>query len=243
MSEVKKPGSTAAGQPTGTACGATSDAGFATAPSPGSGAASRKQSRPSSAPSAGAPPERLWACRLLQRLGNGASGSVYLAEMLEDRPWAARGDQVAVKVLHPHLVDMSTGFERFHREGALGLRIQHPALARTLAGDLAMAGGANYHLLIMEYVAGKTLRERMAELGRVPEALLRHLGAQIASGLAAIHAAGAVHRDLKPSNVILTPEHQIRRRMSRGSPPGAISKSYSTPPPEPPPCRTRSIRG
>jgi serine/threonine-protein kinase len=48
------------------------------------------------------------------------------------------------------------------------------------------------------------------ELGRVPEALCRHVGRETAKGLAAIHGAGAVHRDMKPENVIVTPDNVVK---------------------------------
>src|SRR5438552_511079 len=108
----------------------------------------------------GQPPDRLGPCRILRTLGQGASGSVFLAEMAEERPWAAAGQRVAVKVLHAHLGAVTTAFERFRREGEFGRSIQHPALARTYAADVARDGTRAWHMLIMEYVEGQTLRDR-----------------------------------------------------------------------------------
>src|SRR6185436_631040 len=59
-------------------------------------------------------------------------------------------------------------------------------------------------------VEGRTLRALVDDLDRVPEDLCRHVGREVAKGLAAIHAAGAVHRDLKPENVIVTNEHVVK---------------------------------
>ena len=62
----------------------------------------------------------------------------------------------------------------------------------------------------MEYVEGQTLRDLLEELERVPEELCRHIGREVAKGLAAIHEAGVVHRDLKPENVLITPDHVVK---------------------------------
>jgi tetratricopeptide (TPR) repeat protein len=62
----------------------------------------------------------------------------------------------------------------------------------------------------MEFVEGQTLRSLLGELGRVPEALCRHVAREVTKGLAAIHAAGAIHRDLKPENVLITGEDAVK---------------------------------
>src|SRR6185295_5468949 len=64
--------------------------------------------------------------------------------------------------------------------------------------------------LVMEYVEGRTLRGLLDEIGRAPEELCRHVGREVAEGLAAIHAAGVVHRDLKPENVLVTKDHAVK---------------------------------
>lgn len=63
---------------------------------------------------------------------------------------------------------------------------------------------------MLEYVHGRTLREILAELGPLPEALVREVGAQVARGLSAIHDRGIVHRDLKPENILITDDHRVR---------------------------------
>src|SRR6185295_2408866 len=87
-------------------------------------------------------------------------------------------------------------------EGAL----VHENVVRTFDCD-AMGG---HHFLVMEYVEGQTLRSLLAELDRVPEELCRHIGREVAKGLAAIHAVGVVHRDMKPENVLVTKEHVVK---------------------------------
>ena len=145
---------------------------------------------------------RLGPYRLREQLGAGAMGAVYLAEADEG--------PVALKVIHPHLLEQSGYFKRFQREAEAGRRVEHPNVVRTLDSDLLMAGGQPCFFLVMEYVQGRTLRELLREMGVLPEALVREIGRQVAAGLAAIHAAGIVHRDLKPENVLITDDHRVR---------------------------------
>lgn len=140
--------------------------------------------------------------RLLRRLGDGAMGTVWLAE--------EEGRRVAVKILHPHLAERRGFFRRFGREARAGRRVRHPNVVRTLDSDLLFLGDQASCILVMEYVEGRTLRELLSELGVVPETLVREIGRQVSEGLQAIHAEGLVHRDLKPENVMITTDHQVR---------------------------------
>jgi tetratricopeptide (TPR) repeat protein len=137
-------------------------------------------------------------------------GAVYLATVEGDAPGLARGTKVAVKVVHAHLLATPGFFKRFMREADVGKSVRHENVVRTLDVDATVADGKNVHYLVMEYVEGRTLREMLRDLKTVPEALLRELASQIASGLAAIHEAGIVHRDMKPENVLVTKDHQVR---------------------------------
>jgi len=163
----------------------------------------------------GAPPEPslpqgYGPCRIIKALGSGGMGTVYLAEMAQDRHYAPAGTRVAVKVLHPELLRAPGAFKRFLREGELGIALQHPSVVRTYEVDAATAGTSTHHFLVMEYVEGRTLREVMDEHRVIAETLLRQLARQIASGLAAVHEAGAVHRDMKPENILITPDYQVK---------------------------------
>ncbi|HEU4630008.1 MAG TPA: protein kinase [Gemmatimonadaceae bacterium] len=155
-------------------------------------------------------PASLGPYRLLELLGSGGMGRVYLAELIEDRPFAPRGARVALKLLHPILLGHETSERRFALEAEIGARVRHPCVVRTYESGVADAGGGRSHYLALEYVEGTTLRRLVDELGTLPEALLRAIGAQAARGLSAIHAAGVVHRDLKPENVLITPDHQVK---------------------------------
>ena len=87
-------------------------------------------------------PERLGPCRLLKALGSGGMGSVYLAEMIEERPYARVGERVAIKVLNSNLLREPEAVTRFEREGQLGAEVHHPGVVRTyeVASDESIDG-------------------------------------------------------------------------------------------------------
>jgi len=94
---------------------------------------------------------------------------------------------------------------------AAGAQVVHPNVVRTIgARRVETDAGPARSVLVTELVAGRTLRELLRSLGRVPESLLREIARGMAHGVAAIHAAGIVHRDLKPENVMLTTDARVR---------------------------------
>jgi serine/threonine protein kinase/tetratricopeptide (TPR) repeat protein len=145
----------------------------------------------------------LGAYRLDAELGAGGMGTVYLAT-LERHDGDGPQERVAVKVLHPHLLVRPDSVRRLLREAEIGRRVRHENVVRTLDAAQATGGDERLHYVVMEYVEGRTLRALADDLGRVPEELCRHIGREVAKGLVAIHAAGAIHRDLKPENVIIS---------------------------------------
>jgi tetratricopeptide (TPR) repeat protein len=137
-------------------------------------------------------------------------GAVWLATALEDATGVKAGAKVALKIVHPHLLERSGFFKRFMREAEIGRSVKHESVVRTFDVDALSVDGKQINFMVMEYVEGKTLRALLDELKTVPETLLREIARQVASGLAAIHAAGIVHRDLKPENVLITPDHVVK---------------------------------
>jgi eukaryotic-like serine/threonine-protein kinase len=126
---------------------------------------------------------------VIAEAGAGGMGTVYQAR---DR---LSGSEVAVKVLASRAADPV----RFARETSILARLAHPNVVGYVAhGELAE--GEPY--LAMEWLAGETLRSRLARGPLTAEQSLR-LAACAADGLAAAHAAGIIHRDLKPSNLFL----------------------------------------
>ena len=135
---------------------------------------------------------------------------MYLAEVADRAPDLALGQQVALKVVHPHLLQDEDFFQRYQREVEVGFRVQHQNVVQTLAADTVEADGAPLHFLVMEFVEGQTLGGLLQELGKVPEDLCRHIGREIVQALVAIHGGGIIHRDLKPENVLITPDHVVK---------------------------------
>ncbi len=144
--------------------------------------------------------------RIESELGSGGMGKVYAAVVDARVPGLTEGTRVAVKVVHPHLLEVPGFFKRFLREAELGKTVRHPNVVRTYDCDAT----GEQHFIAMEYVEGQTLRELLEELERVPEELCRHIGQEVAKGLSAIHDAGVIHRDMKPDNVLITADHVVK---------------------------------
>jgi len=155
-------------------------------------------------------PDRIGPCRVLHPLGQGGMGRVFAAELVDARAYLPPGSRVALKLLRLDALKSGDAFERFEQEARLGRAINHSSVARTYESGHAAVDGLLQHFLVMELIEGRTLASLFDDLGVVPEPLLRHVGARIANGLAALHALGAVHRDVKPSNVVITPQHEVK---------------------------------
>ena len=137
--------------------------------------------------------------RLLEEVGAGGMGVVYLArdERLER--------EVALKVIaHDRLGD-DTARKRFTKEAQALSRLNHPNIATV--HDFGTDQGRDF--LVMEHVAGESLKETLAA-GPLAETEVVRLGIQIVEGMAAAHAHGVIHRDIKPGNLRVTPEGRLK---------------------------------
>jgi serine/threonine protein kinase len=138
--------------------------------------------------------------RILDQLGSGSSGVVYLVE----QPDLAR--KVAVKVL-PLGGDIGPSLvPRFRREARALAVLDHPNIVHV--HDFDQDGDKLF--LVMEYVEGVTLQEWIKKHGRLDVTRACHYVRQAARGLQAIHEAGLVHRDLKPNNIMLDSQGVIK---------------------------------
>jgi tetratricopeptide (TPR) repeat protein len=133
---------------------------------------------------------------LERRLGVGGMASVWLA--LDER----LGRPVAIKALAADKEPDREYRQRFRREAKLAARLQHPNLVAVYDYH---AGESPY--LVMEYVEGGTLAERLAA-GDAPP--IERLAAELLAALRCIHSAGILHRDVKPQNVLVDPTGRAR---------------------------------
>ncbi|MFY0538434.1 serine/threonine-protein kinase [Nannocystis pusilla] len=135
---------------------------------------------------------------MLQVLGRGGMGSVYLAEHVEV------GRKVAIKVLLPQWSQTDSIVRRFRAEARTASTIGHPNIVQVFdAGALP----DRRLFLVMEHLAGRDLEAELIENTTVePPRRACAIMRQIALALGAGHRAGIVHRDLKPSNIMLVPQ-------------------------------------
>ncbi len=131
--------------------------------------------------------------RLLDRIGMGGMGQVYLAEH------ATMKRRVAIKVLPPDRSKNEFARERFQREAKASAIVEHPNIVR--AYDLEMDGEVTF--LVLEYIDGVTFHDLVQRRGRLEPGRAAHYLWQIANGLEAIHCFQLVHRDVKPANLLL----------------------------------------
>jgi tRNA A-37 threonylcarbamoyl transferase component Bud32 len=136
---------------------------------------------------------KLGPYEILAPIGAGGMGEVYKArdERLERT--------VAVKVLPPHLSSSPELRQRFEREAKTISQISHPHICALY--DVNREGETEY--LVMEYLEGETMADRLGK-GPLPAEHLLRYGIEIADALDKAHRQGIVHRDLKPGNVMLT---------------------------------------
>src|SRR5947208_7756948 len=144
---------------------------------------------------------RLGRYEIRAKIGKGGMGEVYLAQDTElDR-------KVALKILPAEVANDKTRMRRFSQEARAVSALNHPNILTIHeigeAGSSQTAGEDSVHFIATEFVDGITLRDRMSsrDAFRLSEAL--DIAAQVASALAAAHAAGIVHRDIKPDNLML----------------------------------------
>ena len=135
--------------------------------------------------------------RVIEKIGEGGMGEVYLAHDLH------LGNNVALKVLAPGRDE--DGRKAFRKEAKALSRLNHPNIVTVL--DFDTQDGLDF--LVMEYIPGLALDERLKR-GTLREKEVVRLGIQLADGLAAAHAQGVIHRDLKPGNMRLTLDDRLK---------------------------------
>jgi eukaryotic-like serine/threonine-protein kinase len=133
-----------------------------------------------------------------RELGRGGMATVYLAhDIRHDRP-------VALKVVRPELA-ATLGPERFLLEIKTAARLRHPHILPV--HDSGEAAGRLWYT--MPYVAGESLRERLAREGQLPVDQALGIATQVLSALGHAHAHGVIHRDIKPENILLEGDQAV----------------------------------
>jgi eukaryotic-like serine/threonine-protein kinase len=151
-----------------------------------------------------------------------ADGQLLAGRYLLDRPLAEGGmsqvwkatDQVldravAVKVIRPGLLAEAGFAERFAAEARILAGLRHPGIVGVYDyGEVPDSGGRTAYL-VMEFIDGEPLSERLSREHRLSEATTMQIVAQAADALQVAHQAGVVHRDIKPANLLVRPDGTV----------------------------------
>src|SRR6266550_2256494 len=137
--------------------------------------------------------------RLVRLIDRGGMAEVWEGrDEILDRP-------VAVKVLHPRLAGDGQFEERFRLEAVAAARLAHPNVVATF--DTGIDATVAY--IVMELVAGRTLRELLRDEGPLPVSRAVAIAAAVADALNYAHDSGIVHRDVKPANILIGSDGRV----------------------------------
>ena len=138
--------------------------------------------------------------RLVTAVGTGASAHVYLAEDVNLHR------QVAIKVLHPALAHDASFLKRFRAEARAVAALNHPNVLQVYD----WGEDADGPFLVLEYLAGGSLRRVLDRGARLTPEQAVNVGRQAAAGLAYAHRRGLAHRDVKPENLLFDTDERLR---------------------------------
>ena len=137
--------------------------------------------------------------RIVEKLGRGGMGEVYLAEDKQ------LGRKVAIKFLPAEVATNESARQRQLREAQTAATLDHPNICAIY--EVGQEGG--YSFIVLQYIEGETLAARLKrQLPDLREALA--IAAQVADALNEAHARGIIHRDVKPENIMLTTRGQVK---------------------------------
>lgn len=133
---------------------------------------------------------------LLDKIAEGGMGAIYKGRH------RLSGQVVAIKIMPANMASNPILLKRFEQEFRAASRLNHPNIVRAIDyGD-----GGDTPFLVMEYVDGESLGQKLERDGRMPEAEAIRIIAQVAQGLHRAHKQNLVHRDVKPDNILVTAE-------------------------------------
>ena len=137
--------------------------------------------------------------RIIEKLGMGGMGEVFLAQDLK------LGRKVAIKMLPAKSIDDALARKRLLREAKAAATLDHPNICAI--HEVNEEGDCPF--IVMQYVEGNTLAIKLLESALSPEEVI-DVGVQAAEALVEAHSRGVVHRDIKPQNIIITPRGQVK---------------------------------
>ena len=143
--------------------------------------------------------QQLFHYRIIEKLGSGGMGEVFLAQdtKLERK--------VAIKMLPAKSIDDAQAKKRLFREARAAATLDHPNICSIY--DVNQDGDCVF--IVMQYVEGQTLAMRLVESPLTPDEVI-DIGIQVTEALSEAHARGVIHRDIKPQNVMITPRGQVK---------------------------------
>jgi len=144
-------------------------------------------------------PQEISHYRIIERLGAGGMGEVFLAEDIR------LGRKVAIKMLPAKSIGDEQARKRLFREAKAAATLDHPNICAIY--EVGEEGDCAF--IAMQYIEGRTL-SRIIKNNPLSPLEVVDIGIQAAGALAEAHSRGVIHRDIKPQNVIITPRGQVK---------------------------------
>jgi serine/threonine protein kinase len=138
--------------------------------------------------------QRVGNYEVLTKIAEGGMGAVYKGKSL------ATGEVVAIKIVPPETAKNPLLLKRFEQEFKAAYLIDHPNVVKAID----FCGNGPSPFLVMEFVDGGSLGQRVERDGRLGEAEAIRLISQVCEGLHRAHKQGLIHRDVKPDNILIT---------------------------------------
>lgn len=138
--------------------------------------------------------------RIIQKIDAGGMAAVFLAR---DQ---VLGRDVALKMLHPHLLNQKKSLARFANEAEAIASLSHENIIRIFD----YGENQSRPFLVMEFIDGPTLLGVLEEYGPLPDLVCLEIARQVLSGLSCAHGSGIYHRDIKPANIMIHRDNNVK---------------------------------
>jgi serine/threonine protein kinase len=138
--------------------------------------------------------------KIIKVIATGGMATIYEGEQISlSRP-------VIIKKLHPHLAQDRELVQRFEREAKILGGLNHKNIVEII--DFYKKDGD--YFIVLEFIKGRSLKELVREIGRLPVPIATFICSQIAAGLSAAHKKGILHRDIKPANIMISDDGVVK---------------------------------